>query len=110
MSKVPEGTGYVITLPISGARTRPYRPTPQAGESAMPHYLFHIRTTEGIEADHEGIVFADIDAAKADARASLFEMMAEDLAGGQKTKYLAIEITDVVGTVLAVVEAGDAIK
>lgn len=75
----------------------------------MPHYFFHVRTTEGIEADHEGIAFVDIDAAEADARASLFEMMADDLAGGQTTKYLAIEITDGVRTLLTV-EAGDAVK
>lgn len=76
----------------------------------MPRYFFHVRTTEGIDADHEGISFVDLDAAEADARTSLFEMMADDLAGGQKTKYLAIEITDGVGTVLTVVDAGDALK
>lgn len=76
----------------------------------MPRYFFHVRTIEGIEPDHEGIAFVDIDAAEVDARASLFEMMADDLAGGHKTKYLAIEITDGVGTLLCVVEAGDALK
>lgn len=75
----------------------------------MPRFYFHIRTTQGIEADPEGLTFEDLDAAVADARASLFEMMADDLAVGKRTKYVGINITDSLGTVLAVVDASDAI-
>ncbi len=75
----------------------------------MPRYYFHLRTIEGIEADPEGIAFVDLNAAVADARASLFEMAADDLAVGKRTKYLGINITDRLGTVLAVVDASDAI-
>ncbi|WP_407071961.1 DUF6894 family protein [Rhizobium subbaraonis] len=51
----------------------------------------------------------DLDAAVADARASLFEMMGDDLAVGKRTKYLSINITDSLGTPLAIVDASDAL-
>lgn len=75
----------------------------------MPRFYFHVRTTEGIEADPEGLTFGDLDAAVADARTSLFEMMGDDLAAGKRTKYLGINITDRLGTLLAEVNACDAI-
>ncbi len=75
----------------------------------MPRFYFHVRTTEGIEADPEGLTFVDLDAAVADARTSLFEMMGDDLAVGKQTKYLGITITDRRGTPLAEVNACDAI-
>lgn len=33
----------------------------------MPHYYFHLRTTDGPERDDEGITFPGLDGAKADA-------------------------------------------
>lgn len=75
----------------------------------MPRFFFHIRTTEGIEADSEGLTFVDLAAAVADARASLFEMMADDLAVGKRTKYFSVNIADRLGTPLAIVDASDAL-
>ncbi|MCV3739294.1 hypothetical protein OCK02_24295 [Rhizobium sp. TRM96647] len=76
----------------------------------MSRYYFHVRTTDGVETDHEGIEFEDVQAAEVDARASLFEMMADDLAAGRKTKFLSIEIADGLGTLIVVVDARDAVN
>lgn len=76
----------------------------------MKRFYFNVRTTEGLEADYDGIAFAGIEAAQADAKASLFEMMADDLSAGRQTKYLGINITDSLGTILAVVDATAAIE
>lgn len=81
-----------------------------SGDLAMKRFYFHVRTTEGLEADYDGIAFAGIEAAQADAKTSLFEMMADDLAAGRQTKYLGINITDSLGTILAVVDATAAIE
>lgn len=51
----------------------------------------------------------DLAAAVADARASLFEMMADDLAVGKRTKYFSVNIADRLGTPLAIVDASDAL-
>ena len=45
----------------------------------MPHYFFHLRTTDGIERDVEGITFSKLDQARADALACLFHMASEEL-------------------------------
>ncbi|KQY44181.1 DUF6894 family protein [Pararhizobium sp.] len=75
----------------------------------MPRFHFHVRTSLGVEADDDGIPFQNLEAATEDARASLFEMIADQLATGRRTTYLGIDISDDLGTVLAVVTVDDAI-
>jgi len=70
----------------------------------MPHYYFHLRTTEGIERDEEGITFPNLAEAKADVLSCLFEMGSDKLSAGQQNNLLGMEITDAQGTVLASVE------
>jgi len=78
-----------------------------AGGKAMPHYYFHLRTTDGIVRDEKGITFPSIDQAKADALSSLFEMAADELSGEHESKMIGIDITDGQRTVLASVKMGD---
>jgi len=73
----------------------------------LPHYFFQIKTTDGVENDWEGIEFMNLEAATTDARASLFEMMAEDLKAGHATRLLGINITDSHGTILAEIRIDD---
>ncbi|WP_276121911.1 DUF6894 family protein [Pararhizobium qamdonense] len=73
-------------------------------------YYFQIKTLDGIESDWDGIEFVSLDAALDDARASLFEMVAEDLKTGHATKLLGIDITDGNGNFLAKVRIEDVIQ
>lgn len=73
----------------------------------MPHYFFHLRTTDGIERDDEGITFPSLDEARADALSCLFQMASEDFAAGRQTNLVGIDITDGKRTVLASVKMGD---
>jgi hypothetical protein len=73
----------------------------------MPQYYFQIRTKDGIEGDLEGIPFVTLQAAQRDARASLFEMMAEDLKAGHLSNLLGIDITNRLGKVLAVINTDE---
>lgn len=73
----------------------------------MPHYFFHLRSTDGIERDDEGITFPSLDQARADALACLFQMASDELSAGRQTNLLGIDITDGQRTVLASVKMGD---
>jgi hypothetical protein len=73
----------------------------------MPHYFFHLRTTDGIERDDEGMTFPCLDEARADAISCLFEMASDEFSAGRQTKLLGIDITDGQRTVLASVQLGD---
>ncbi len=72
----------------------------------MPHYYFHLRTTDGIERDHEGITFPSLDEARTDALSCLFEMASDELSAGRLTNLVGIDIADGQGTVLASVKMG----
>lgn len=73
----------------------------------MPHYYFHLRTIDSVEHDVEGITFPNLEEAKADARASLFEMMADDTAASRAITVVGIDITDSQGTMIASVDVQD---
>jgi hypothetical protein len=73
----------------------------------MPHYFFHLQTTDGIERDTEGITFPSLEEARADALACLFQMASDELAAGRQTNLVGIDITDGQRTVLASVKMGD---
>jgi len=74
----------------------------------MPHYFFHLRTTDGVEPDLEGLTFASLTEARADALSCLFEMASEELSAGRQTNLVGIDITDGKGTVLAMLNLRDA--
>jgi hypothetical protein len=63
-------------------------------------YHFHIRDAEGLIADEEGSELASLDAARAEARASAQDLVANDLRGGQTIPERRIEIVDESGAVL----------
>ena len=73
----------------------------------MPHYFFHLRTTDGVEPDDEGITFPSLDEARADALSCLFQMASDELAAGRQTNLVGIDIADGHGKVLASVKLGD---
>jgi len=58
----------------------------------MQHYFFHLRTTDGIERDDEGITFPSLDEARADALSCLFEMASDDFATGRQTNLLGMTL------------------
>ena len=63
-------------------------------------YHFHIRDAEGLIPDEEGSELASLEAARAEARASAQDLVANDLRGGRTTPQRRIEIADARGTVL----------
>jgi hypothetical protein len=63
-------------------------------------YHFHIRDTEGLIPDEEGSELANLDAARAEARASAHDLVANDLRSGRTTPERQIEIADARGAVL----------
>ncbi len=67
----------------------------------MPHYFFHMRTTEGVEQDPEGITFPSLEDARKDAEAGLVDMVSDEMASGRGLQLRGIDITDGKGTVFA---------
>ena len=67
----------------------------------MPHYYFHMRTTEGVEQDPEGIKFPSLEDARKDAEAGLVDMVSDEMATGRGPHIRGIDITDGKGTVFA---------
>lgn len=80
------------------------------GDFVLPQYFFHLLRTDRVDKDREGIMFADLQAAQDDARASLFEMMADELASGSPTTLTGIDIADSIGTVLAAIRVDNAFR
>jgi hypothetical protein len=63
-------------------------------------YHFHIRDAEGLIPDEEGSELANLEAARAEARASAQDLVANDLRSGWATPERRIEIADERGAVL----------
>jgi hypothetical protein len=63
-------------------------------------YHFNIRDSAGIILDEEGGDFADLEAARCEARASVQDLVADDLRCGKRVPERRIEIADANGVVL----------
>lgn len=63
-------------------------------------YHFNIRDTVGLIPDDEGDELADLEAARKEARASMRDLMMDDLRVGRLVPERRIEIADDHGTVL----------
>jgi hypothetical protein len=63
-------------------------------------YHFNIRDTAGLIRDEEGDDFASLEAACAEARASVRDLLADDLRCGKPAPERRIEIADERGVVL----------
>jgi hypothetical protein len=72
----------------------------------MPRYFFHILHPDSSPVtDDEGAEFADLEAAKEEAAASIREMTAEAIKFGSKGAGLGMEIMDEAGKILSVINA-----
>ena len=63
-------------------------------------YHFHIREAADVIADEEGAEFASLKAARAEARASLRDLVMEDLKNGRPSRAWCVDISTHDGTVL----------
>jgi hypothetical protein len=74
----------------------------------MPLYFFHIvHPNSSPVLDDEGEQFEDIETARADAVASIREIVADAIKHGRKVSELAIQIADETGKVLDIATVGD---
>ncbi len=68
----------------------------------MPRFYFHVRSPSGLEKDPQGLEFANLDEAIADARQAGAEMLLDQAVEESKSSAQSIfEITDVSGQVVA---------
>jgi hypothetical protein len=65
----------------------------------MRFYL-HIGSSAGIVLDEEGGDYSDLEAARVEARASVWDLVADDLRAGRSVAARHIEITDEHGAAL----------
>jgi hypothetical protein len=63
-------------------------------------YYLHIGSSSGVILDEEGGDYSDLEAARAEARASVRDLVADDLRSGKATAARHIEITDEHGAAL----------
>jgi hypothetical protein len=63
-------------------------------------YYLHLDHPEGVAIDEEGCEFSDLEAARAEARASIQEMLGDHIARGKLTSRMHIDITDERGATL----------
>ena len=63
-------------------------------------FYFNLRDEDGIIPDEEGSELADLEAARAEARASARELAIEDLRNGRPPRAWRIQISDPTGTVV----------
>ncbi|KQT02813.1 hypothetical protein ASG42_25285 [Rhizobium sp. Leaf391] len=75
----------------------------------MPLFFFHLRRSEGYEADDEGVTFDTLEEAREDAVSSLREIVADELRSGGPADLTSMEITDNHGEVVAVVTVEEAV-
>ena len=66
----------------------------------MPRYYFDVRETGNLAIDDEGIELLDIEAAQQAAARCLLDMARDRLLGDPLRHNMAIEVRDVVGSVL----------
>ena len=75
----------------------------------MQRYYFHVYNSVGVTSDHEGLLYQDLKAAKAQAIQSIRSILAEELkTAGQVDLRGRIEIVNEEGTI-ATVRFGDAV-
>lgn len=68
----------------------------------MPLFYFHVRSTAGLEKDHQGLEFDSLDEAVADARRAGAEMLLDEAVEETRRRTdSTFEITDVSGKVIA---------
>ena len=73
----------------------------------MPRYFFHIREGSDLNRDGEGQDFANVEAARLEAIASVREIMGEKLLHGGALNHRSIEIADETGHVVDVINTRD---
>ncbi|WP_156386513.1 hypothetical protein [Rhizobium sp. Leaf391] len=76
---------------------------------SMPVYFFHLKHSESIDEDLEGISFDTLDDARSNASDTLRDLVAENLRAAQHIDISGIEITDPSGSVVAMVSLEDAV-
>ena len=76
----------------------------------MPHFFLHIRDGDRWIEDREGIDFAELDAAKAEATSAARELLAERMKAGQAIDGQKFEICDASGRKHAEVFFRDAFR
>jgi hypothetical protein len=76
----------------------------------MPHFFFHVRDRDDLTKDVEGVDLPDLEAARAEARASARDMLAERIDSDGTLGNQQFEICDDAGQLLATVPFGDAIE
>ncbi len=76
----------------------------------MPRYYLHLRERDGMIADQDGIDFPDLQAAMADAKQSIREMVAERIASAEELDIRSIQICDETGRDVGTVTLAAAIS
>jgi hypothetical protein len=66
----------------------------------MPKFYFHVRDNSGVALDDEGAEFTDIQAARAEARASARDLVSERLKSRSANNGQTVEIADESGAIL----------
>jgi len=75
----------------------------------MPLYFLHVKHSEGLDEDLEGMSFDTIDDARATAADTLRNEVADGLRSASQIDISGIEITDPTGATVAVVSIEDAV-
>ncbi|MEP7241165.1 MAG: hypothetical protein ABI697_09805 [Devosia sp.] len=81
-----------------------------AEDAPTPRFFFHIRDGEGTIEDEEGGDFADLDAARAEARQSARDILADQIREGGELDGQIVVIADEAGLVLDEVPFRSVIK
>lgn len=79
-------------------------------ELKLTRYFFHIRDGDVLIEDPDGSDFVSVEEARAEAILSARDLLAERLRSGGVLDGQTIEITDLNGTVVAIVPLRDAIN
>lgn len=69
----------------------------------MPRYFFHIRDSEGISFDEEGVVLLSDEQARAEALQAAREMLAEKILKGELVDGARFEVMRIDGAVIATI-------
>jgi hypothetical protein len=76
----------------------------------MPRFFFNVRDGDFLGKDPEGVVFADLDAARAEALAAARDILGDAIKNDQVQDARQYEITDEAGQIVAMVPLMDALK
>jgi hypothetical protein len=69
----------------------------------MPRYFFHLRQSDGVSLDEEGVVLASDDQALLEALQAAREMLAEKLLNGEVVDGAKFEVVRTDGAVVATI-------